>query len=106
MMINESVMDFYQGLGFEETEIEDRLMALTCEFNVDGNYGLITDEDGAIPKSVKQPIVFAYYTPEGSFLWSTSFKNSYLFKDIWSGEQTPAQNIEALQKYREGKEYY
>jgi hypothetical protein len=101
-----AVTDFYKPLGFEETEIEDSLMALACEFNTDGHYGLITDEDGAIPASVKQPIVFAYYTPEGSFLWSTSFKNSYLFQDIWSEEQTPEQNLAALQNYRKSKDYY
>jgi hypothetical protein len=105
IMSKVSPKDFFQALNFEETEIEDKLMALSCEFE-DGSYGLITDEEGALPESVNQPIVFAYYTPEDSFLWSTSFKNSYIFKDIWSAEQTAEQNLAALLKYREDKAYY
>lgn len=102
-MSDENVMDFYKTLGFEEIEIEDGLTALSFEVSPEENYALLTDEEGSIPTSLRQIIVFAYYTPEGAFLWSTSFKNSYLFQEIWSEADTPEHKLTAMQKYYDSK---
>jgi hypothetical protein len=100
-MSDESVLDFYEALGFEETEIEDGLTALLFEFASDDSYALLTNDDGKLPEILRQPIIYACYTPEGAFLWSASFKNSFLFKDIWSGAETPEGKQAAIQEYRE-----
>lgn len=105
-MSNENVMEFYETLGFEETEVDDGFTALFFELAPEGIYALITDEDGAIPQSLKQSVILACYSPEGAFLWSTSFKNSYLFKDCWSEAPAPELKLDALLKYRESSGYY
>jgi hypothetical protein len=101
-----TVLEFYEALGFEETEIEDALTALSLEVDPQGSYVLITNEEGEIPETLRQTIIFACYTPEGAFQWSASFKNSFLFKDIWSGDQNVQQKLEAIAKRREDIDYY
>ena len=100
-MASQSVIDFYEDLDFEEAEIEDGLMAFFFELSPAGNYALVTDEDGSMPETLKTPIIFACYTDEGSFLWSTGFKNSYVFEKIWGEMQTVEQKLNAIQKYKE-----
>lgn len=105
-MSDESVLDFYEDLGFEETAIEDGLTALSFEVDPQGSYALVTDEEGAVPETLRQVVVFACYTPEGAFQWSASFKNSYVFRDIWSGNHTTEEKLDAIQKRRENIAYY
>lgn len=100
-MSTESVIDFYEALGFEETEIEDNLTAFVFDFD-DGSYGLLTDEDGVLPETLKQRLIFALYTSEGAFQWSTSFKNSYTFQDLWNSAQSE-QKLEILEQYKQLK---
>lgn len=99
VLSSENIMDFYGTLGFEEIEIEDKLTALCFEVDPADSYALITGEDGSIPASLKQVVVFACYTAAGAFQWSTSFKNSYLFQDTWSGAKTPKDKFEAVHAY-------
>jgi len=100
-MSDENLMDFYASLGFEEAEVEDGLDALFFELTPDGSYVLITTEDGTIPENLRVAVIFACYSPEGSFLWSASFKNSYVFRDIWSQETTAEQKLNAVLKHRD-----
>lgn len=99
-MSTEIVIEFYEELGFEETEIEDGLTAFAFEDTADDSYALLTNDEGTMPESLKQTIIFAYYTASGSFLWSASFKNAYLFKDVWLQASTPEGKLEAIQKSR------
>lgn len=105
-MSDETVLGFYEALGFEETDIEDGLTGLFFELDPQGSYALISNEEGAIPESLKQAVIFAFYTPEGAFQWSASFKNSYVFKDIWSKAQTSQQKLDAIGKRQESIDYY
>jgi hypothetical protein len=102
--MSSEIIAYYTGLGFEETEIEDGLTALAYEIPTDESYVLLTDEDGKMPVALKQPVLLAYYTPEGAFQWSIGFKNSPMFKDIWSVSDNPARKLEALLEYRATKE--
>jgi hypothetical protein len=105
-MSDDDSRDFYDQLGFEETDMEDYVTAMLFEYDQEGAYVLITDEEGKAPDSLRQPVIFSCYRPDGAFLWSTSFKNSFLFKDLWTEAQTSAEKVAAVQKYRESKEYY
>ena len=105
-MSTESVIDFYEDLDFEEAELEEGATAFAFEDTADGSYALLTNDEGTMPESLRQNIIFAYYTAEGSFLWSASFKNSYLFKDIWSSETTPEAKIDAVHKTRVENEVF
>jgi hypothetical protein len=106
MVSDENVLDFYEALGFEEIDIEDGLTALSFEIDPQGSYALITNAEGAIPETLKQAVVFACYSPEGAFLWSASFKHSYVFKDIWAGNKSTEQKLDAIRKRRENIDYY
>lgn len=100
-MSNDTVLDFYEQLGFEEAEVDDGLTSLFLETDTDGSYVLITDEDGAIPATLKQAVVLAFYSPEGSYEWSATFKNSQLFKDNWSSDLSTEEKLAAIQTSRE-----
>ncbi len=104
--MSDIVLDFYEALGFEETEIDDNLIVLGIELTQEGNYGLITDDEGTMPENLKQSITFAYYTPDGSYLWSASFKNSALFKELWSAAPTTEAKLAAIVKHRETNETF
>ena len=102
-MSNDTVLDFYEQLGFEEAEVDDGLTALFLEADTDGSYVLITDEDGAIPATLKQAVVLAFYSPEGSYEWSATFKNSQIFKDNWSSGLSTEEKLAAIQTSRENE---
>lgn len=103
-MPEENVMTFLQELGFEEIEIEDGLTALAVEFEPDGHYALLTNSEGLLPEKHQQSLVFACYTLEGAYQWSASFKNTTVFKEIWSGGESLDQKREAVQQYALSKE--
>ena len=104
--MNESVLEYYETLGFEETEIDDNLIVLGVELTPEGNYALITDDEGIMPASLTQPVLFAYYTPDGSYLWSASFKNSAQFKESWTSVQTTADRLAAIIRFREANQTF
>ena len=97
---NSQVLDFFVAMGFEEIDIEDGLTALSHEESPDGEYALITDEEGSLPDSLNIPLMFACYSAEGAFLWSTGFKNAAHFKELWSSDTTYAEKLQAIQAYR------
>lgn len=99
--MSENARDFFGALGFEETEIEDGLTALCFETDAAGSYALVTDEEGAVPESLKRGVIFACYTPEGAFEWSAGFKNAYVFRDVWAGPATAAEKVDAVSRRRE-----
>ncbi|MEG6584700.1 hypothetical protein [Dendrosporobacter sp. 1207_IL3150] len=99
-MTNDNINEFYGQLGFEQIEVEDRLTALFIEVSPDGEYALVTDDNGVMPETLKQTVVFACYTSEGAFLWSTSFKNSYLLRDAWSENQPIEEKFLAVKNKR------
>lgn len=100
------ILAFYQALGFEETEIEDELTALCCEIDENGSYILLTDDNGALPTLLTQRVIFTYYSAEGSFQWSTSFKSANQFKELWQDPCSLSEKLEIIKKYRDNKDWY
>ena len=100
--MQDSVMHFFQGLGFEEIEIEDNLTALAVDCGVEG-YAIISDDNGNIPESLNQFLIFAFYSPEGAYQWSTGFKTAEAFKPIWSKGGTVWEKCEVVRQYGENK---
>lgn len=105
-MSNNTILEFYEALGFEETETDDGQIVFGIELTKEGNYALLTDAEGLMPKNTTQEIIFAYYTPDDSFLWSASFKNSAAFKELWTGVQTAGARIDAILQYRKEREIF
>ena len=98
---NQAVLDYFTALGFEMIPIEEGLTALSVEEAPDGEYALITDEEGSLPDSLEVPLLLACYTGKGAYLWSTSFKNAAQFMEIWSQGETYAEKLQAAQRHRE-----
>ena len=99
--INQAILDFFTALGFEEIPIEEGLTGLSFEDGPDGEYALITNEDGLLPTSLDTSLLIAFYTPEGAFLWSTGFKNAIQFKEIWTPGSTDVEKLQATQQHRD-----
>ena len=99
--INQAVLEFFTALGFEEIPIEEGLSGLSFEDGPDGEYALITNEDGLLPTSLEAPLLIAFYTPQGSFLWSTGFKNAAQFQATWLPGTTYAEKLQATQQHRD-----
>lgn len=105
-MSNNSMVEFYEMLGFEEIEIEDGLIVLGLEVTPEGHYALVTDDEGTMPKTSSQGIIFAYYTADDVFLWSAGFKNSNVFKKIWDSTQAITAKLDAIMEYRKENEAF
>ena len=99
--INPTILEFFSRLGFAEIPIEDDLTGLCFEESPEGEYALVTNEEGLLPVSLDAPLLIAFYTPEGAFLWSTGFKNAGQFEEIWLQGATYAEKMQATAKHRE-----
>lgn len=97
----QEMLDYFSTLGFEAIPIEDGLTALCFEEGPDGEYALITNEDGIIPDSLKGPLLLSFYTDKGAFLWSTGFKGALQFKEIWATGTTYAEKLQAAARHRD-----
>lgn len=104
--MSDSIVRFYEALGFEETEIEDNLVVLGIELSAEGEYALITDDNGLMPTTLNQSVTFACYTPNDSYLWNASFKTSAEFKEIWESAATIEAKLAAIRKHREANELF
>lgn len=104
--MSDSIVSFYESLGFEQTEIEDNLVVLGIELTAEGDYALITDDNGKMLENLNQAVTFACYTPDDSYLWNASFKNSALFKEIWDAVATTEEKLAAIRKHREANELF
>ncbi len=104
--MSNSLLEFYETLGFEETEIEDGLIVLGIELTPEGNYALLTDKEGTMPQKLDQTVIFAYYSPEDAFLWSVSFKNSTVFKEIWTKSSTTEDRLADITNHRQANEVF
>jgi len=100
-MNSDSTLSFYQELGFEEIDIEDGHTAFFIETDENGNYALLTNDNGELPKQLRQTVFFACYSSQDAFQWSASFKNSYLFKDTWTKSETLNGKLEAIRLHRQ-----
>lgn len=99
--INPTILDFFSRLGFAEIPIEEGLTGLSFEESPESEYALVTNEDGLLPTSLEAPLLLAFYTPAGSFLWSTGFKNAAQFEGIWLQGSTYAEKMQATARHRD-----
>lgn len=104
--MSDSIVRFYEALGFEETEIEDNLVVMGIELSAEGDYALITDDNGIMPTNLNQSVTFACYTPNDSYLWNASFKNSTVFKEVWESATSIEEKLAAIRKHREANELF
>ena len=104
--MSDNLLEFYQSLGFEETEMEDGQIVLGIELTPEGAYALLTDAEGLMPKKSVQEITFAYYASNDSFQWSANFKNPTVFKELWNQSPTTETKLAAIVKHREANQNF
>ena len=95
----EAITRFYEALGFEEIDFDDEPV-LFSELDDDGNYAIITDEDGMMITSLEQPALFSYYTGDDEFQWSVTLEDSYFLKDIMNRHDDMDDLLQVLQEHR------
>ena len=102
--MSRSLTDFYEDLGFEEIEVDDNQTAFFYELSEEGTYALITDDEGVLPASLEDRVIFACYREDGAYIWSTSFETYQTFADLWKSFETIEEKLAALEKHREETE--
>ena len=70
-MDGDALESFYENLGFELVEIDDR-ETLFIKLMMMVIMSTITDEDGGVPTSLNEPIIFNLYDDMNSFQWSVT----------------------------------
>lgn len=103
-MMNTQVQELYTLLGFELTDIEDELEALFMETDGDGQYVLLTNEEGMLPANLEEPVVLALYSPTGAYQWSATFKTSRVFQTLWTSYEKIEEKLPAILAYRSTNE--
>ena len=98
------IEDFYQPLGFEIIEFAEDGPALCYEPSEDGPYATLTTEEGLVPESLEEKVIFSYYCEAGAFRWHVEFKNSQAFAEAWPSGASAAERFAALQKLSEKEE--
>ena len=99
--INPTILEFFNRLGFAEIPIEDDLTGLCFEESPEGEYALVTNEEGLLPTSLEAALLIAFYSTEGAFLWSTGFKNAGQFEEVWRQGSTYAEKIQVTEQHRD-----
>lgn len=103
-MSSAAVKEFYRNLGFEEIEFAEDGPTLCYEPEEDGPYATITNEEGTMPASLEERLIFSYYSAKGGFQWHGEFKNSALFAAAWPLEAAPAERFAAIRRLSETDE--
>ncbi len=73
---------FYDVLGFELVEIDNREVWF-LELHDYGDYATITDEEGDLPSSLYDKIIWAVYDQNDSFQWSVTLDDSMMLKEYF-----------------------
>lgn len=95
-----------ETLGFVPYETEGGGSEFTCDIDDAGNFATLTDMEGLAPTRLQQSVLFTYYTADGSFKWSTSFKSLSLFTECWEAAASLPEKVAAVEAYRRSQEWY
>ena len=99
-MDGDALESFYENLGFELVEIDDR-ETLFYQIDDDGDYATITDEDGGVPTSLKEPITFNLYDEIDSFQWSVTVEDSEYFGELFTRVEDTDELLAVLKDIRQ-----
>ena len=82
-MDSDAVGAFYEEMGFELVEIDDREV-LFYQLDDDGTYATITDDNGNVPADLDSPIIFSVYDENDSYQWSVTLEDSHYFGQLFA----------------------
>lgn len=95
----DNIIDFYETLGFEEIEFDGQPV-LFLELDDEGNYAIVTDEDGVMPETVTRPVLFSVYNYTDAFQWSVTLEDSVFLADLYKRCPDLTDVLKNLQEYR------
>nr|WP_320147219.1 hypothetical protein [uncultured Anaeromusa sp.] len=96
--MSHQVEDFYQPLGFEIIEFSEDGPTLCYEPVENDQYAILTTEEGLVPESLEEKVIFSYYCKAGAFRWHVEFENSQAFAEVWPSAATPAERFAAMEE--------
>ena len=102
--MNNTIEDFYQPLGFEIIEFAEDGPTLCYEPAEDGQYAILTTEEGLVPESLEEKVIFSYYCEAGAFRWHLEFKNSQAFAEVWPAGASAEERFAAMKVLSEKEE--
>ena len=102
--MNNTIEDFYQPLGFEIIEFAEDGPTLCYEPAEDGPYAILTTEEGLIPESLEEKVIFSYYCEAGAFRWHVEFEDSQDFAKAWPSTASAEERFAAMKELSEKEE--
>lgn len=81
-MDSDTTQSFYEDLGFEIVDIDER-EALFFDLGDTGNYLTVSDDDGNLPNTLEAPILITLYDESDSFQWSVTLEDSLYLQELF-----------------------
>ena len=66
----------------------------------DGQYAIVSDEDGRIPVSMDTPVIVSGYDDNDTFQWSVTLSNGEELKDLFLRVESAEELLDTLQDIR------
>ena len=99
-----TVQQEFEDIGFEIVEVDERDVLLyelsDGSEEEDGQYAIISDEDGRIPTAMDTPVIVSVYDDNDAFQWSVTLPNGEELKELFLRVESAEELLDTLQDIR------
>ncbi|EGS35601.1 MULTISPECIES: hypothetical protein [unclassified Veillonella] len=103
-MDTDTVQQEFEDIGFEIVEVDERDVLLyelsDGSEEEDGQYAIISDEDGRIPTAMDTPVIVSVYDDNDAFQWSVTLPNGEELKELFLRVESAEELLDTLQDIR------
>lgn len=104
VMDTDTVQQEFEHIGFEIVEVDERDVLLyelsDGSEEKDGQYAIVSDEDGRIPVSMDTPVIVSVYDDNDTFQWSVTLPNGEELKELFLRVESAEELLDTLQDIR------
>ena len=104
VMDTDTVQQEFEAIGFEIVEVDERDVLLyelsDGSEEEDGQYAIVSDEDGRIPVSMDTPVIVSVYDDNDTFQWSVTLPNGEELKELFLRVESAEELLDTLQDIR------
>ncbi len=104
VMDTDTVQQEFEDIGFEIVEVDERDVLLyelsDGSEEEDGQYAIVSDEDGRIPVSMDTPVIVSVYDDNDTFQWSVTLPNGEELKELFLRVESAEELLDTLQDIR------
>lgn len=104
VMDTDTVQQEFEDIGFEIVEVDERDVLLyelsDGSEEEDGQYAIISDEDGRIPTAMDTPVIVSVYDDNDAFQWSVTLPNGKELKELFLRVESAEELLDTLQDIR------